>query len=425
MKASLGIPSPARRTCLAALAAGVCLPAGRAWASGSQRAQQTVRLAFIDPLSGPMADVGRNGLRSWQFMAEALSGPAGGSAPRFLVAGFDNKGSPQESLNALKAAADQGFRYIVQGNGSGVAAVISEALVRHNLRHPQRPVVYINYAAMDPTLTTDKCSPWHVRIDADTAMKTLALARHLAEQPGLQRIYLLNQNYAHGQQFSLHIKQALRQLRPDLQVVGDELHAPFLGRSFDGHVKNLMDSGAQALLTANWGSDLRDLVRSMGSAGARATLFAYYPSLRGVPTELARAGNRFAVYQVACSHTNLPGPAGELAQRFERERGEDFVVYAAYDGIVMLRHAITQAATQDTAQIAARLSGMIFPGFNGPVQLRADDHQLQKGVYIARWQPVSAAFPRAAERTGYTFAPVRYFDPWSIRLPARCDMRRP
>jgi branched-chain amino acid transport system substrate-binding protein len=391
-------------------------------AADSPLASKAVRIAFIDPLSGAMSDVGRNSLRSWQFMAESLSGAGG---PRFIVAGFDNKGSPQESLNALKAAVDQGFRYIVQGNGSGVAAAISEALVRHNLRHPQQPVVQINYAAMDPALTTDKCSPWHVRIDADTAMKSQALARHMAEKPGLQRIYLLNQNYAHGQQFSSYFKQALAALRPDLKVVGDELHPPFQGRGFDSYVRNLLNSGAQALVTANWGADLRDLVRSLVGERSELPLYAYYPSLQGVPTVLAKANDRFAVYQVACSHTNQPGIAGELARQFEKERGEDFVVYAAFDGIAMLRHAMTQAATSDPAQIAGRLSGMIFPGFNGPVQLRADDHQLQKGVYIARWQKVSAAYPRDAEGTGRTFAPVRFFDPWSIRIPARCDMQRP
>ncbi len=402
--------------------AGLCVPGGAAWAAESALDRQTVRIAFIDPLSGPMSDIGRNGLRSWQFMAEAMSGAGG---PRFVVAGFDNKGSPQESLNALKAAVDQGFSYIVQGNGSGVAAVISEALVRHNLRHPQQPVVQINYAAMDPALTTDKCSPWHVRVDADTAMKTQALARYMAEQPGLQRVYLLNQNYAHGQQFSLHFKQALGRLRSDLQIVGSELHPPFQGRDFGPYVRDVVASRAQALVTANWGADLRDMVRSMVKEKADTPLYAYYPSLHGVPAALARANNRFAVYQVGCSHTNQPGPAGELAQRFEKKYGEDFVIYAAYDGIAMLRHAMWVAQTTDSAQIAARLSGMIFSGFNGPVQLRADDHQLQKGVYIARWQKVSAAYPRDAEGTGHTFAPVRYFDPWSNPVPAHCNMQRP
>ena len=425
MKGDTITQAPSRRTWLGALAAGLCAPVGTAWAAWGLLARQTVRIAFIAPLSGPMSDIGRNGLRSWQFMAEALSGTVGAPGPRFIVAGFDNKGSPQESLNALKVAVDQGFRYIVQGNGSGVAGAISEALVRHNQRHPQQPVVQINYAAMDPALTTDKCSPWHVRIDADTAMKTQALARYMAEQPGLQRIYLLNQNDAHGQQFSTHLKQALAALRPDLQVVGDELHPPFQGRSFGPYVKNLLASGAQALVTSNWGVDLRDLVRSLNDAKSTVPLYAYYPNLQGVPTALAKASNRFPVYQVACSHTNQPGPAGALAQQFEEKYGEDFVIFAAFDGIAMLRHAITQAATTDPAQIAARLSGMIFPGFNGPVQLRADDHQLQKGVYVSRWQKVSAAHPRDAESTGHTFAPLRYFDPWSLRVPARCDMRRP
>jgi len=176
-----------------ALAAGFCAPAGTAWAAGLPLARQTVRLAFIDPLSGAMSDVGRIGLRSWRFMAKALSGTAGVPGTRFIVAGFDNRGAPLASLNALKAAVDQGFRYSVQGNGTGVAAAISAALVRHNLRHPHQPVMHINYPAMDPALTTDKCSPWHVRIDADTAIKSQALARYTAEQPGLQRIYLLNQ----------------------------------------------------------------------------------------------------------------------------------------------------------------------------------------------------------------------------------------
>lgn len=41
---------------------------------------ETVKIAFMDPLSGPFANVGQNQLKSWQFAAERLSGaknPAG------------------------------------------------------------------------------------------------------------------------------------------------------------------------------------------------------------------------------------------------------------------------------------------------------------------------------------------------------------
>ncbi|OGB84242.1 MAG: branched-chain amino acid ABC transporter substrate-binding protein, partial [Burkholderiales bacterium RIFCSPLOWO2_12_FULL_67_210] len=264
---------------------------------------QTVRIAFIDPLSGPSGDIGRNSLKSWQFMAERKNGAANPAGVRFVVAGFDNKGSPQESLNALKAAIDQGFRYIVQGNGSGAAAAISDAVTRHNARDPEHPVLYINYAAMDPALTNEKCSYWHFRIDADTGMKMQALTRFMAVQPALQKVFLLNQNYAHGQQVSRYFREAMAQQRPDVQVVGDELHPPFLGIDFTPFVQRIRDSGAQALVTGNWGADLRDMIQAMQRQGLTIPLYAYYPGLVGTPTLLAESGVRLPVYQVAYNHS--------------------------------------------------------------------------------------------------------------------------
>ena len=414
-----------RRACLTSLAAGTVAWACPAGAATLPLAGQTVRIAFIDPLSGPMAEIGRNGLKTWQFMAEALAGGRQAPGVRLVVAGFDNKGSPQESLNALKAAIDQGFRIVVQGRDSGVATVISDAVTRHNLRHPERAVLYINYAAMDPVLTNEKCSYWHVRIDADTSMKTQALARFMAEQPALKRVYLLNQNYAHGQQFSLHFKRALTQWRPDIEVVGDALHPAFKGQDFTPMVERVRRSGAQALVTANWATDLSDLVRSLAERKLELPLYAYYPSLPGVPKALAAAKGRFPVYQVACHHNNQTGQAGALARRFREATGEDLVVYAAYDGIAMLLHAMTYTGSTDTTRLIARLSGMLFRGFDGAVQIRPTDHQLQKGVYLSSWQKVNDAYPVGAEGSNYTFVPVRYFDAAEISTASVCRMQRP
>ena len=41
---------------------------------------ETVRIAFIDPLSGPFANVGQNQLKSWQFVSEQKSGKANPAA---------------------------------------------------------------------------------------------------------------------------------------------------------------------------------------------------------------------------------------------------------------------------------------------------------------------------------------------------------
>jgi branched-chain amino acid transport system substrate-binding protein len=410
---------PRRRVLLAGLGAGA-LAAG---ALGGQPRRETVRIAFIDPLSGPAADIGRNGLRSWQFMAEHAA--AGPGVPRFLVAGFDNKASPRESVNMLRAAIDQGFRCIVQGNGSGVAAALSAAITRHNQQHPDRSVLLINYAAMDPALTAERCSFWHFRIDADTAMKMRALVGFMSAMPDLRKVYLLNQNYAHGQQFARYFREEVALQQPSMDIVGDELHPLFQGIDFRPYVQRIRASGAHALVTGNWGADMRGLIQALQTEALGVPLFAYYPALKGTPSLLARHGDLMPVYQVAYNHGNQDGRVGELAEAFRRRFGEDLVVYAAYDGVVMLAQAMSATGSTDPREVAARLSGMVFPGFSGPVQMRADDHQLQKGLYISRWQPVDAQHPRDAEGTGYTFAPVKYLSGADLATPVRCQMQRP
>ena len=109
---------------------------------------ETVKIAFIDPLSGGAAATGENGLRHYQFIAEYLNGKQNDF--KFEVTGYDNKVNPQESLVAAQKAIDGGIRVITQGNGSSVAAALVDFVQKYNDRNPGKEVVYLNYAAVDP-----------------------------------------------------------------------------------------------------------------------------------------------------------------------------------------------------------------------------------------------------------------------------------
>ena len=224
---------------------------------------ETVKIAFIDPLSGPFANVGQNQLKSWQFVADRLSGAKNPAGVKFEVTGFDNKGSPQESLNSLKAAIDQGFRYVTQGNGSGAALAISDAVSKHNARNPGKEVVYFNYAAVDPALTNEKCDYWHFRLDADTTMKMEALTTFMKDQPKVKNVYLLNQNYSHGQQVAKFFKEGIARKRPDVKIAGEDLHPLGQVKDFAPYVAKIKQSGADTIVTGNWGaSRLSSCLRS-------------------------------------------------------------------------------------------------------------------------------------------------------------------
>jgi branched-chain amino acid transport system substrate-binding protein len=184
---------------------------------------ETVKIAWIDPLSGLMAPVGNNQLKSFQFFAEKYS-KINAAGVKFEVVGFDNKLSPAESLNVLKAATDQGIRYITQGNGSGVAGALIEAVNKHNERNPGKEIIFLNHSAVDPDFTNSKCSYWHFRYDADTSMKMEALTTFMKDRPETKKIFLLNQNYSHGHQVAKFFKEGISRKRPDVQIVGEDLH---------------------------------------------------------------------------------------------------------------------------------------------------------------------------------------------------------
>ena len=115
---------------------------------------ETVKIAWIDPLSGLMAPVGSNQLKSFQFFAEKFSSANNPAGVKFEVIGIDNKLSPAESLNALKAAMDQGVRYITQGNGSSVAGALIDAVNKHNERNPGKEIIFLNHSAVVPISPT-------------------------------------------------------------------------------------------------------------------------------------------------------------------------------------------------------------------------------------------------------------------------------
>jgi branched-chain amino acid transport system substrate-binding protein len=385
---------------------------------------ETVKIAFIDPLSGPFANVGQNQLRSWQFVSEHLNGAKNPAGVKYEVVGFDNKGSPQESLNSLKAAIDQGFRYVVQGNGSGAALAISDAVSKHNERNPGKEVVYLNYAAVDPALTNEKCSYWHFRLDADTTMKMEALTSFMKDQPKVKKVFLLNQNYSHGQQVSKYFKEDIARKRPDVQIVGDDLHPIGQVKDFSPYVAKIKQSGADTIVTGNWGADLTLFVKALNDAGLKLPMYTYYATVTGTPTALA-AGGESEVYVIAYGHANHTGEIGKFAAEYKKKFNDDYYTYATYNGINLMSAAIAKAKSTDPVKVAAALEGLTVKSFAGEVQMRKADHQLQQSMFITKWQKADKTYPYSVENTGYTFAPVKAMDAYIASTPTSCQMKRP
>lgn len=392
-------------------------------AAGAVKLNETVKIAWIDPLSGLMAPVGNNQLKSFQFFAEKFSAnnPAG---VKFEVIGIDNKLSPTESLNALKTALDQGVRYITQGNGSSVAGALIDAVNKHNERNPGKEVIFLNHSAVDPDFTNSKCSYWHFRFDADTSMKMEAMTTFMKDQADIKKVYLLNQNYSHGQQVARFAKENLGRKRPDIQIVGEDLHPLAQVRDFAPYIAKIKASGADTVITGNWGSDLALLVKAANEGGYTGKFFTYYTGVSGTPSALGQGGAG-RVYQIAYNHYNMGGQMGAWMKEFNEKFKDDFYTGSVIAIFTSLGEAMAKAKSTDPVKVAAALEGLKFKSFNGEVEMRKTDHQLQQALYMTVWQKADAKFPYSPENTGMTLAPVRTFESYVSSTPTSCQMKRP
>ena len=386
----------------------------------------TVKIAFIDPLSGPFAPVGQNQLHSFQAIAELASKDKWAGEHKIEVVGFDNKASPQESLTQLKTAIDQGYRYITQGNGSGVGLALLDAINKHNERNPGKEVVFLNYAAIDPDMTNSKCSFWHFRFDANSDMKMEALTTYMAPNKDIKSVYIIGQNYAFGQAVSRAAKEYLKRKRPDIKIAGDDLHPIAQVKDFSPYIAKIKASGADTVITGNWGADLALLIRAAKDADLKANFYTYYGVTTGVPTAMGAAGAERVKIVGNWMINNESFKGKEIVEGYKKKYNDDYYTAQTHSSIGMLAQAIKASKSVDPVRVAFAMEGAKFASLNGEVTMNKVDHQLQQPLYIGTWTKLNGKDVRYdQENTGYGWKMDKKIDAYQAGQPTSCQMKRP
>lgn len=393
-------------------------------------AQDNIRIAYIEGLSGPFANVGELGLHHLQIATETVNARGGVLGGRKLEAvPFDNKTSPQEALLAFKSAVGQGIGYIMQGNGSSVALALSDAVAKHNERNPSHPVVFLNYAAVDPALTNDRCTFGHFRFDADVDMKMQALTDAMTRQKNIKKVYLLNQDYSFGHAVAKTAREMLNKKRPDIEIVGDDLHPLGKVKDFSAYVSKIKASGANAVVTGNWGNDLSLLVKAGKDAGLSVDYYTFYAGAAGAVTVIGDSGVGH-VKQVTTWHANIGGAEAAANVQAYRARfpgvPEDLYYSSIRRAVEMLALAMEKAKTDSPDRVDLALEGMRFSDDSGEIVMRADNHQLLQPLFVSTLVKAGGRNARFdVERTGLGFSSDARIESADTIMSTTCTMQRP
>jgi branched-chain amino acid transport system substrate-binding protein len=403
----------------------------------AQPALEPIRLALIEGLSGPFANAGEAVFRNILWATERINRRGGvrvGAVMRpLVVVRFDSKGSTEEAVTLMRSALDQGIPFILQGNSSATAAGLMDALDKHNERQPNKRGLLLNYSAVDPTLTNERCSFWHFRFDAHTDMRLAALTDVLRDDRSVQRVYLFGQDYSFGQHVLKQARALISAKRPDMQIVGDELHPMGRVKDFIPYATKIKASGAQAVLTGNWGNDLTLLVRALKEVGSDARLYTFYGNALGAPAAIGEAGVG-RVLAVAEWHPNLGGAPSDalyasFRQRFSNPQ-DDYVHLRMQLLVEMLALAVDKAGGTEAAAVARALEGMSSDatpfGHWHAATMRAADHQLQQPLVVSVMDRAGApGVAHDVEGSGFGFRTLRRLEAPAVTQPHTCRMMRP
>ena len=323
---------------------------------GPALAQGTIKIAYTDPLSGPFAQVGDANLKQMQYILDYINAKGGALGKKFELVPFDNKSQPSDALIALKSATDQNMPFIMQCSGSNIAAALIEAVDKHNARNPDNRIIYLNCGAVATELTNEKCSFWHFRFDANVAMKAEVMVRALPKD--VTKVYLLNQDYLFGQSVQRDVKAFLAKLRPDVQVVGDELIPLGKVKDFAPYITKIKASGAQALLTGNWGPDMNLLIKAGIDAGVDLRYYTMYAHLAG-GADGDRPGRRRQGPLGDAFNENIAPEIGNAeaeawTKAFRDKYPFDFYAAGFRTIFEFLQAAINKAGSTDPTKIALR-----------------------------------------------------------------------
>ncbi|SAK84857.1 branched chain amino acid ABC transporter periplasmic ligand-binding protein [Caballeronia catudaia] len=411
--------------------ASTCL----AWSCAAGAAElPPVKLALIEGMSGPFANAGAMVERNLRFGVERVNAKGGvkladGMHPLQLVV-FDGKGSSEATLVQLRAAIDEKIGFVMQGNSSAVAAALVAAIDKQNSREPERRVLFLNYSADDPALTNDACSFWHFRFDAHAGMRMDALADALEDDRAVKKVYLLNQDYSFGHDVSREAQRALKERRPDIAIAGDEFHPIGRVKDFAPYIAKIRASGADAVITGNWGNDLTLLVKAAREQGLDTEFYTFYGNSLGAPAALRDAGVK-RVIAVADWHPNAGGAASDAYYRAFRARypaaADDYLVLRMPLMIEMLAAAMTRAGSADPFAVARALEGMKFDGEPFHIMtMRADDHQVIQPLYVMEMDKAGTKGVRFDnEGSGYGFRTLLGVPAEKTVQPTTCRMTRP
>ena len=417
--------------------------------------KQAVPIAYLDPLSGPYEDIGRNNREVFTFAVDHLVNRAGGvlGGRKLKVEAQDNELSPGRSRSILRKLIKQGnTRIIVSGLGASVTEALAEAVGAHNkTAKPDQRILYLSLFATASHLAGQSCHRWFFRFAPTARMRMEALLGAGFTRKKPQRWYFVGYDASYERAMVKAGEEYFQQHRPGKRGFTEAfyLSRDYLAPELSSIVARMKDRGETVIITSLLHKDLVQLASLARKRNRKTTLYALYGLMDpfAAPYDAGWARQLLSVHLgpvnppaepyltlVRAYQGKPPGMAGNSAvgsnavgsnaagsnsvgDGVKRGVANPGVMHIEIlDAVTALAEAINLAKSINVDALAGTLSGMKFTSVSGEnVEIRSQDNQ---AIYTLHVSDVREKARVALRGTGFGVTSV-----WSKRIPDQAGAR--
>jgi branched-chain amino acid transport system substrate-binding protein len=352
------------------LALAWCLSFGVA-----QAADDKIVLGVCEPLSGVMKDVGDRVVNTIKYSVEQINANGGVLGKKLVVVAEDSQlKADVATRKATKLILEDKADFIMTGVGSHVASAMMRVA-------EQNKKIFVTYTCEAASITRSEFTPYMFRVGLNTDQHSSVLTSYFGKHTNYKKFYILCQDYNFGREAADAFKKGIKKI-PGGELLGEEYH-PIGLKDFAPYITKIMASGAEVVLTGNYGPDLDNLIKTGASLGWKCITGNYFldDPYRMQAIKEAAIGHVTA----DCYMPTIDTPLNKIFVKnwHERHKGMEIgylypisTMGRTYAAVQWLGDVIKKAGSTDSEKIIKTWEGMDYEMPWGRVTMRACDHQM-------------------------------------------------
>jgi branched-chain amino acid transport system substrate-binding protein len=340
-------------------------------------AEDTIKIADFEPLSGTFKDIGERYVDGVRFAAETINKSGGLLGKKVEVIPIDSEFKPDVSARkAENLRLKEGVMFFCGGSGSSVGAALSQFAARQN-------VLFYTFGMEAATMTGKDCNKNFFRPCLNTDQHSSALAV-LTARGGFRRIAIIAQDYSFGHEAVEAFKKKLKQVSLRAKIVVELFH-PVGTKDFAPYASQVIAAKPDIIFTPNWGNDLTLLLKQGRPMGMTQRIFSYF-----INDEIlieAIGNDSLVIGSMSAEPYSLSIPT-QKNRNFLARFYEDRKYYpsggggSAYIATMFWAEAVKKAKTTNIAAVIKAWEGLSYDGPAGIWTMRACDHQAQLPIWF-------------------------------------------